>query len=432
MAHAALTTGLARTRPPWQATAHLLRGTGALVALVVFSARAPVYGAEPFPALTVAIGRASSCSPSVRQASGASRVAEAEAVGARLSPLGNPYLEVFADRTAARPEPEATWQSNLWLPVEVSGQRSRRIAENDRLQEWRAAELTAAGMESVAAMVARYGRAVVAAERVRFLEAIVEISRQESAMYEARLKGGDVTVREAKLAAVELSRNRMALGTARSDLARALAGVARLLDGPAALSPPLHDEGPPAALWELAARDPGSLVTHNPRLLALEREGAYFGAQATRQTVDSQAPLNVILSAGQGTDGSARLGGGLAWTFPLLRRNQGEHARALAERARTLDVAEALRRELGAALQGLLEERAQVRSALDELREHGEPAAEAALEAARSTEQAGKGDLLHVVTARRDLVSVRASGLDLEQREWSLLAELVSLSGRSP
>ena len=423
---------MTRVRPAWRATAPALPGTTALVALVMALAPAPVHAGEPFPALAVAVERAASRPASVKEAIGASRVAEAQGVGARLSALGNPYLEVFADRTAARREPDATWQSNLWLPVEVSGQRAHRIAENDRLKEWRAAELTAAGVDGVATMVARYGRAVVAAERVRFLEAIVGISRQESAMYEARLKGGDVTVREAKLAAVELSRNRMALGTARSALARALAGVARLLDGPAALSAPLHDEGPPAALWELAARDAGALVSENPRLLALAREGAYFGAQATRQTVDSHAPLNVILSAGQGADGSARLGGGLAWTFPLLRRNQGEQARALAERARSLDVAEALRRELLAALQGLLDERVQVRSALDELREHGEPAAEAALEAARSTEQAGKGDLLHVVTARRDLVSVRASGLDLEQREWSLLAELVSISGRSP
>lgn len=392
----------------------------------------PLRAAEPFPALAVAIERAGSQPTAVREASGAARVAEAQAVGARLSPLGNPYLEVFADRTAARQDPEATLQSNLWLPVEVSGQRSRRIAENDRLREWRAAELTAAGVEGIATMVVRYGSAVVAAERVRFLEAIVEISRQESAMYEARLKGGDVTVREAKLAAVELSKNRMALGTARSDLARALAAVARLLGGPSALSPPPDDQPPPAPLWALAARDPAALVSQNPRLLAFARQGAYFSAQAARQAVDSHAPLNVILSAGEGADGSARLGGGLAWTFPLLRRNQGEQARALAERARALDVAEGLRHELLAALQGLLDERVQVRSALAELREHGEPAAEAALEAARSTEQAGKGDLLHVVTARRDLVSVRASGLELEQREWSLLAELVSISGRSP
>ena len=392
----------------------------------------PLRAAEPFPSLAVAIERAGTQPTAVREASGAARVAEAQAVGARLSPLGNPYLEVFADRTAARQDPEATLQSNLWLPVEVSGQRSRRITENDRLREWRVAELTAAGVEGIATMVARYGRAVVAAERVRFLEAIVEISRQESAMYEARLKGGDVTVREAKLAAVELSKNRMALGTARSDLARALAAVARLLGGPSVLSPPLHDQPPPAPLWELAARDPAALVSQNPRLLAFARQGAYFSAQAARQAVDSHAPLNVILSAGEGADGSARLGGGLAWTFPLLRRNQGEQARALAERARALDVAEGLRHELLAALQGLLDERVQVRSALAELREHGEPAAEAALEAARSTEQAGKGDLLHVVTARRDLVSVRASGLELEQREWSLLAELVSISGRSP
>jgi cobalt-zinc-cadmium efflux system outer membrane protein len=314
----------------------------------------------------------------------------------------------------------------------VSGQRSRRLAENDRLREWRGAELMEASVDSAATMVGRYGRAVVAAERTRFLETIVEISRQEASLYGARLAAADVTVRDAKLAGVDLSRNRMALGAARSDLARALADVARLLGGPLELAPPVADMPSPSGPWELAAREPQRILDQNPRLLALSREAEYFRTQAARESVEGHAPLNLILSAGEGADGSARLGGGLAWTFPLLRRNQGEQARAFAERERALDVADGLRRELLAALRGLVEERTQVRRALEELKEHGEPDAEAALEAARSTERAGKGDLLHVVSARRDLVSVRASGLDLEQREWSLLAELVSMSGRIP
>jgi cobalt-zinc-cadmium efflux system outer membrane protein len=391
----------------------------------------PSRAAEPFPTLTAALERARARPSAVIAARGAVRSAEGLGMGAQLPSVGNPYLEVFADRTAARRAPEATLQSNLWVPLEVSGQRGRRMAENQGLREWRGAELEAVALESVAEMVKRYGTAVVAAERVRFLQTILEISLQESALYEARLQASDVTIRDAKLAAVDVSRNRMVLGQARAELARALAGVARLY-GVTEVSVPARDQPPPDALWETALREPRRFVEGDPRLRTLAREAEYMLRQREREAVEGHAPLNIIVSAGEGADGSARVGGGLAWTFPLLRRNQGEQARAAAERARALEVAEALRREGTAALQGLITERTLVHEALDELRVHGAPAAEAAVEAARATERAGKGDLLHVVTARRDLVSVRASGLDLEQREWSLLGDLVSLSGRTP
>jgi outer membrane protein TolC len=63
---------------------------------------------------------------------------------------------------------------------------------------------------------------------------------------------------------------------------------------------------------------------------------------------------------------------------------------------------------------------------------YGEPAAQAAVDAALQIARAGKGELLHVVTARRDLISVRASGLALEEREWLLLSRLVAVTGKSP
>jgi outer membrane protein, heavy metal efflux system len=400
--------------------------------IVTAAAGAPrLRAGEPFPTLTAAMERARVRPSAVIAAQGAVRSAEAVGVGARLSPVGNPYLELFADRTAARRAPAATIQGNLWLPLEVSGQRGRRIAENERLQRWRGSDLADVGIDSIAEMVRRYGAAVVAAERVRFLQVIVDMSSQESALYEARLQASDVTVRDAKLAAVDLSRNRMVLVQARADLVRALAGVASLYGAPE-LSAPVRDQRAPEALWEVAVREPQRLIDEGPGVRTLAREAEYFRLQREREAVEGHAPLSIIVSAGEGADGSARLGGGLAWTFPLLRRNQGEQARAAAERARALDMAEALRRERKAVLQGLVSERALVREALDELRAHGAPAAEAAVDAARATERAGKGDLLHVVTARRDLVSVRASGLELEQREWSLLGDLVSLSGKTP
>jgi cobalt-zinc-cadmium efflux system outer membrane protein len=391
----------------------------------------PGHAAEPFPSLSIAVSRASERASALIAARGAERAAGAMDAGARLSPLANPYLEVFADRGVARDASEATVQSNLWLPLEISGQRRRRIEAVRRLATWRAGQSELIQAETIARLVQRYGLAVVAAERTRFLEKMVVISQQEAALYDARVQAGDATVRDARLAAVDLSRNRMALAEARADLARALAEVA-VVTGTLELAAPEQAQPPPPALWTAVEQDPERSIDSGPALKALRLEGDYFDAAQARDAVESYTPLSVILSGGRAANGAARLGGGLAWTFPLLRRNQGERARAHAERERAIDVAIATRREQLAMLHGLYSERTEVSSALRELRVNGEPAAQAAVDAALQIARAGKGELLHVVTARRDLISVRVSGLALEEREWSLLSRLVALTGRTP
>jgi cobalt-zinc-cadmium efflux system outer membrane protein len=389
------------------------------------------HAAEPFPSLSTAVSRATERASALVAARGAERAAEAMGSGARLSPLANPYLEVFADRGVAHDPSEATVQSNLWLPLEISGQRGRRIEAVRRLGTWRAGQSVLIQAETMALVVQRYGIALVAAERTSFLEKMVAISQQEAALYDARLKAGDATVRDARLAAVDLSRNRMASAQARADLSRALAEMAAAT-GTVELAPPERTQPPPPALWTAVEQDPERSIDDGPALKALGLEADYFDAVQARDAAESYSPLSLILSGGRGPDGAARLGGGLAWTFPLLRRNQGERARAHAERERANNVATATRRELLAMLRGLYSERAEVTGALRELRVNGEPAAEAAVDAALQIARAGKGELLHVVTARRDLISVRASGLVLEEREWSLLSRLVALTGRSP
>lgn len=423
--------GLLRSGPRRGCRALDGKSIGSVAALAVLAVSSGAQATEPFPTLATALERIRTHSTAVVAARGGLRAAEAMGAGARLSSVGNPYLEVFADRTLARPTSEVSLQSNLWIPVDVSGQRRRRIDENGRLSDWRSAQLAEVNVGAAAELVKRYGVAVTDFERVRFLQKVIVISEQEAGLYESRVNAGDATLQDAKLAAVELSRNRMALGQARADLARALAELAMML-GASELSSPEVGRAPPATIWSSAEVAPDRMIDEAPALRALEREANYFAALESREAVEGHAPVNLIVSAGQGTDGAARVGGGLAWTFPLLRRNQGDRARARAERERALDVAAALRRELQAVLLGLVSERAQVLAALEELHSHGEPAAQAAVEAALAVERAGKGELLHVVTARRDLVSVRASGLALQEREWDLLARLVALTGRNP
>ena len=85
-----------------------------------------------------------------------------------------------------------------------------------------------------------------------------------------------------------------------------------------------------------------------------------------------------------------------------------------------------------ATLRGIVDEHAQVQQALLDLRERGEPAAQAALDASLAVHRAGKGDLLFILAARRDLALMKASALLLVMREWTLLADFVALTGKTP
>ena len=151
-----------------------------------------------------------------------------------------------------------------------------------------------------------------------------------------------------------------------------------------------------------------------------------------RQGREALSPINVIVTAGRGDLGEARFGGGLGWTFPVARRNQGDQARSKAERARATIERDVRARVIAATIEGLTAERREVRRALAELASVAEPAALASVEAAAATQRAGKGELLQVLIARRDLALLKARRLDLLQREWTLLSDLVTLTGDLP
>ncbi len=89
-------------------------------------------------------------------------------------------------------------------------------------------------------------------------------------------------------------------------------------------------------------------------------------------------------------------------------------------------------RVIAATIEGLTAERREVRRALAELATVAEPAALASVEAAAATQRAGKGELLQVLIARRDLALLKARRLDLLQREWTILSDLVTLTGDLP
>lgn len=386
---------------------------------------------QTFPPLQWVLETARKQAPEVINQQGALRVAEATMVGARLFQLNNPYLEVFGDRRASGASGLAL-QANLWLPVDLSGQRGRRVSESEALTSWQRTGLEASVAIAEGKALAAYGSVMVAMERARFLAALVVAAKEEASYYEGRFKQGDATVREAKLAAVEVARNTVALEEVRADLTRALTQLAALLGVPRLPDPEGPLETPPSHVWADVEQTAADLAAKSPAVMAAAREADYFHKVRRRQAVEAHAPVNFILSAGRGEMGDARIGGGLSWTFPALRRNQGEQAQATANQNRALAERQANEVRTYATLRGIAEEHAEVEKALHDLQQNGEPAAQAALDASLAIHRAGKGDLLFILSARRDLALMKASALLLVLREWNLLADFVALTGKTP
>lgn len=374
------------------------------------------------PTLARVIALARERSPGVAAAREDVALGRAELVGARLPPVGNPYLEVTVDRGGSGVTRDLGVRGALVLPVEIAGQRGLRIAEVGALIAARQAGLDAARASAVGEAVRAYGAAAVAGARVRTWERLAAVARDEAEIYAARLAAGDATEQDAKIARVELAKHAVAVAEARADLTRALGDLARLTgarfgEAPAAIDPPERR---------------ASATDGAPAVRALDGEATYQARVRERQAREALSPLSLILQVGRGDAGEARVGGGIGWSLPIFHAGQGEIARADASRARALALREVAKSAIAAAVEGLVAEREQVRRALDEITRAAEPAARAAVDAAVATQRAGKGDLLAVLTARRDLALLEARRLELTQREWNIVSDIVALTGETP
>jgi len=390
---------------------------------------------ETFPSLEHTLQLASQGSIDAVRARAELAVGQANYQGARLSSLANPYLEVFAERPAWRGSEvtkDLNVQANLWLPVEVAGQRGHRVAEVDALVRWKEVSLQAAQARAVGAAVRAYGTVVSQASRVYLLEGLAASARNEAELYQARLAARDITSSDANLVVVEAARHTAAWSESRAALMRALVEFSRTT-GSGSISRPesanLHLL-PPPPLHPSADSFAAQAMRNCPLLPLLDAEAGYHVKARSRYASEAHTPVNFIVSAGRGDVGETRLGGGLAWTFPILRRNQTEQARAEAERTRVLRERDKNQGLLPVIFRGLFQERELLRAARVELEKTGEPAAQSGVDAAAAMLRGGKGDLFRVIVARRDLALLAFRRLELIEREWVLLSEMVALTGR--
>ena len=345
-------------------------------------------------------------------------------VGARRPPIGNPYLEVLGRAPPSGPYRNASVDGTLWLPFEVAGQRSTRIAEAKALVTFQKSTLEYRRAMAAAEAVRVYGMVSVGAERLRVLDGLLEIARKEAASYKERYKVGDATIRDARLADLELGRYEFLREESRADLTEGFSELGRLTGQNYDVPPSRLDRPPPM--------DAPPAVERAPSVVASKAEATYHGRTAERARREGTAgALSLMLNAGRDELGGARVGAGVAYAFPVWHRNQGEVARSSAERARALTEARVNRRVLAVRLKALTRELGEVRRALTVLEKEAEPAAIATVEASQEMQRAGKSDLFPVLTSRRDLALLRLRRLDLVLREWTLVSELTAITGRN-
>ncbi len=270
---------------------------------------------------------------------------EIERARARLRQAGlrpNPSVEFLHGNGASNSPGEKGTTVGLSLPLELAGQRGRRI--DLARAELEAAEAEVADRERRLAseMRAAYAEALAASREVEVMRELNPLDAETARVVEARVEEGDAAPLELNLLRVEIDRMRARRVLAEGRLQAALLRLKRLAGIPPEEALRLREEltepplEPPASLEaavEIALRSRPDL-----RFARLSEEVARAGyrlakAQAApqvnavvqysdvRNTFD-ETPVGLI------TDRDHALSFGVSITLPIFNRNQGAKAEA--------------------------------------------------------------------------------------------------------
>ena len=333
-------------------------------------------------------------------------VARADLIDAGL--LKNPILSLLFPWGPKQLEFTASWA------VDAAWQRPKRIADAKLTAEAVAEQVVSSGVRLVADVRLAFLDALTAERRVALASEQSEIAAQATRLAEGRLRAGDISQFDARLAQAEAVRFEAARLTRVS--ARELAYVRlRALVGQDQAAPPLRliaPAGPPATCApapELFRQALAARPDVRAAELQIEAAGARAGLERAR-IVSFMVSLDANAKGSEGFE----LGPGLSVELPVLSQNQGRRARAAAEleqaSRRYLAVRAAVAAEVGAAIVGLTEAESVARLLSDEVT--------ASISAAKLQAErlfaAGEISLLDLLATRQRLIDVEATRVDAE------------------
>ena len=390
------------------------------------AAAGPSAAPESRDALRHLIQNARERAPEVKRSLAAFSASKSAFVGGRLAPFGNPYLEITAQGANKDVVKDVALSGSLWLPIEVSGQRSSRQREAEEFVALHSTGVQVARASAASRAVKAYGRAVVAVERASVLAQLLVNARAESRMLAERMASGDAVQHDASLAATEAARDEMLIAENEAELVNARGELEELVGEAGA---PLSPVVPPLLSAAGAGEEKLPALPQSQALLA---ESRYYDASAERARREGGSLLSVGVIAGRGDYGETRLGGGLAYAFPAFRSNQLETARNEAESRRARTERQLFGEVASRRLLVLRNEQQQLLRALAVLSEVALPAARTAVRAVQETYEAGKAELLSVLLTRRELSALSLRRLALFDRSWVLVGDYVEITGDLP
>jgi cobalt-zinc-cadmium efflux system outer membrane protein len=365
-------------------------------------------------------------------------IANAQGAAARVSSFGNPYSEIQIDRGFTQPNPGdrtgvVQAMTFNYLPVDIAGQRGKRVAEAEHLVTWRKLGIVDARAIATANAVSAWGGVVIASARIGDAHEGESAAREEAKYYSGRFAAKDATEYEKSMAEAEVTRwvQAVAEATLQSTAARArlsqVTGIARV-DAPSAGTP----LAPPRLRTTWTDEHIASIVDRTPIIERLHGERRYWDASLERWQRERFPAVTFEVIAGRGAGSELRLGAGAVITFPVTRRFQGEIAHAEFSRAHVTRHLDLYRNLIVARLRAARDALAVIDAALAELDASGIPALERAASAAKDGVKAGKIDITRALLARRDLALARARRLDLVDAAWRAYADLAAIGGDRP
>ncbi len=357
-------------------------------------------------ALASAIDLALSANPELAAARRELEAVEGAIVQAGVRP--NPEISTLVEDTR-----KATRTTTLQInqPIELGGKRAARIEAAERGRDVAAAELAAKRLEIRAVVVAAFFDVLVAQERIRLADALLELAQRATLAASRRVTAGKVSPVEETKARVAAGAAQVEFNQARSELATARKRLAATwgsrtprferADGQAETLPVLPSRE------DIDARLAASPALARFRLEA-DRRSALAEVERTRRMP------NVTVSVG--TQRVEELGRnqailGLSVPLPLFDRNQGNVLEALrrADKARDEQAAGEIR--LASEVAQAYERLNALGLEVDILKKDILPGAQSAYEAASKGFELGKFNFLEVLDAQRTFFQAKSQYL---------------------
>ena len=307
--------------------------------------------------------------------------------------------------------------TTLDLPIETAGKRSRRMDRAGHLAQAARWNLAAAAWTVRASIHTALLDSIAAETKVSLLSETLECTDRMGRILEQRLEAGAATTLEVNTARVNRLRLSAEVADARRASVEARQHLAALIGVPGVALKGIQLLAPPA-------QPPSSTENQSSlRSMALKERADIQSALAAYEASESQLRLEIAkqypdLHLGNGyqwDQGESKWTFGLNLELPVLNRNQGGIAEAIAHRT----VAAAQVMAVQSRVLGDLEHAASLMDLLQHQREDAQVLADALglqTQRVRARAEQGGADRLEVETTRLEELTQRISIADIEVR----------------